>query len=178
MPRRPRPWRQVQPNNELATAPSVLGNTPKTGNRSRFGTDIAWRFRAGRLPGRGAFRGWHRLQPCATRRYLLTIYETCRWRRQVGDRGLARTCPAIPLACPALSLMFGSHPPTPLNTSHFPRNTTGSIKVPLAGVAARSRRVPRAVEAEQSGRYPGRAKEVAARTTIKHHKKIGHKKGE
>jgi hypothetical protein len=33
-------------------------------------------------------------------------------------------------------------------------------------------------KAEKSGRYPGRAKEVAARTVRKHHKKGGHKKGE
>jgi hypothetical protein len=32
--------------------------------------------------------------------------------------------------------------------------------------------------AEESGRYGKRAKEVAARTVLKHHKEKGHKKGE
>ena len=32
--------------------------------------------------------------------------------------------------------------------------------------------------AEQEGRYGGRAKEVAARTVMKEHKKEGHKKGQ
>lgn len=32
--------------------------------------------------------------------------------------------------------------------------------------------------AEKEGRYPGREKEVAARTVMKHHKQKGHKKGE
>lgn len=32
--------------------------------------------------------------------------------------------------------------------------------------------------AEKSGRYGGRAKEVAARTVMKQHKKKGHKKGQ
>lgn len=32
-------------------------------------------------------------------------------------------------------------------------------------------------EAQKSGRYGGRAKEVAARTVLKQHKKKGHKKG-
>jgi hypothetical protein len=32
--------------------------------------------------------------------------------------------------------------------------------------------------AEESGRYGDRAKEVAARTVLKHHKEEGHKKGE
>jgi len=33
-------------------------------------------------------------------------------------------------------------------------------------------------DAEKSGRYGDRAKEVAARTVMKHHKEEGHKKGE
>ncbi|MBI4444952.1 MAG: hypothetical protein HY645_03505 [Acidobacteria bacterium] len=33
-------------------------------------------------------------------------------------------------------------------------------------------------EAQKSGRYGKRAKEVAARTVLKQHKKKGHKKGE
>ena len=32
--------------------------------------------------------------------------------------------------------------------------------------------------AEKSGRYGGRAEEVAARTVMKHHKEKGHKKGQ
>lgn len=32
--------------------------------------------------------------------------------------------------------------------------------------------------AEKSGRYGGRAKEVAARTVLKQHKEKGHKKGQ
>lgn len=32
--------------------------------------------------------------------------------------------------------------------------------------------------AEESGRYGGRAKEVAARTVLKEHKEKGHKKGQ
>lgn len=31
--------------------------------------------------------------------------------------------------------------------------------------------------AQSEGRYPGRAKEVAARTVMKQHKKKGHRKG-
>ena len=33
-------------------------------------------------------------------------------------------------------------------------------------------------QAEESGRYGQRAKEVAARTVMKHHKEEGHKKGQ
>ncbi|MDD1653243.1 MAG: hypothetical protein LUQ64_01720 [Methanomicrobiales archaeon] len=33
-------------------------------------------------------------------------------------------------------------------------------------------------EAEKAGRYPGREKEVAARTVLKQHRKKGHKPGE
>lgn len=33
-------------------------------------------------------------------------------------------------------------------------------------------------EAEKEGRYPGREKEVAARTVMKQHKEKGHRKGE
>ncbi len=32
--------------------------------------------------------------------------------------------------------------------------------------------------AQESGKYKSRAKEVAARTVLKHHKEEGHKKGE
>jgi hypothetical protein len=34
------------------------------------------------------------------------------------------------------------------------------------------------VEAEKEGRYPGREKEVSARTVMKQHKEKGHLKGE
>jgi len=34
------------------------------------------------------------------------------------------------------------------------------------------------MSAEKSGKYGQRAKEVAARTVMKHHKQAGHKKGE
>ena len=33
-------------------------------------------------------------------------------------------------------------------------------------------------DAEKSGRYGDRAEEVAARTVLKHHKEVHHKKGE
>ena len=33
-------------------------------------------------------------------------------------------------------------------------------------------------EANKEGRYPGREKEVAARTVLKQHKEKGHKKGQ
>jgi len=33
-------------------------------------------------------------------------------------------------------------------------------------------------EAEKSGRYGGRAKEVAARTVLKHHREMDHKKNQ
>ena len=33
-------------------------------------------------------------------------------------------------------------------------------------------------EAKKEGRYPGREKEVAARTVLKQHKEKGHRKGE
>jgi hypothetical protein len=33
-------------------------------------------------------------------------------------------------------------------------------------------------QAERSGRYGKRAKEVAARTVLKHHSEAGHKKGQ
>lgn len=50
----------------------------------------------------------------------------------------------------------------------------------VAGVGAEEQRMYEHVleSAKKSGRYKGRAKEVAARTVRKHHKEEGHKKGE
>ncbi len=49
----------------------------------------------------------------------------------------------------------------------------------VAGVGDKEQRQYEHIKesAEQSGRYGGRAKEVAARTVMKHHKSEGHKKG-
>lgn len=53
-------------------------------------------------------------------------------------------------------------------------------KKPLKGVNPKEERMYEHIkaDAEKSGRYGGRAKEVAARTVMKHHKEEGHKKGE
>jgi hypothetical protein len=50
----------------------------------------------------------------------------------------------------------------------------------VAGVGEKEQREYEHIkeQAEESGRYGGRAKEVAARTVLKHHKEKGHKKGE
>ena len=50
----------------------------------------------------------------------------------------------------------------------------------VAGVGEKEQRKYEHIKesAEESGRYGGRAKEVAARTVLKHHKEKGHKKGE
>jgi hypothetical protein len=49
----------------------------------------------------------------------------------------------------------------------------------LRGVSEKEQRQYEHIKesAERSGRYGGRAKEVAARTVLKEHKKKGHKKG-
>lgn len=49
----------------------------------------------------------------------------------------------------------------------------------LKGVSEKEQREYEHIKqsAEQSGRYGGRAEEVAARTVLKHHKQEGHKKG-
>ena len=51
---------------------------------------------------------------------------------------------------------------------------------PLSGVSDKEERMYEHIkeDAEKSGRYGKRAKEVAARTVLKHHKQEGHKKGE
>jgi hypothetical protein len=46
----------------------------------------------------------------------------------------------------------------------------------LKGVGAKEQRQYEHIQ--ESGRYGGRAKEVAARTVMKHHKQEHHKKGE
>ncbi len=50
----------------------------------------------------------------------------------------------------------------------------------VAGVGEKEQREYEHIKesAEESGRYGGRAEEVAARTLLKHHKEKGHKKGE
>ncbi len=50
----------------------------------------------------------------------------------------------------------------------------------VAGVGEKEQREYEHIkeQAEESGRYGERAKEVAARTVLKHHKEKGHKKGE
>jgi hypothetical protein len=50
----------------------------------------------------------------------------------------------------------------------------------LAGAGDKEQRMYEHVKesAEKSGRYGGRAKEVAARTVMKHHREEGHKKGQ
>lgn len=49
----------------------------------------------------------------------------------------------------------------------------------LRGVSKKEQREYEHIKrsAQKSGRYKGRAKEVAARTVMKHHKKKGHSKG-
>ncbi len=50
----------------------------------------------------------------------------------------------------------------------------------LKGVGAKEQRMYEHIEesAEKSGKYGKRAKEVAARTVMKHHRDAGHAKGE
>ena len=50
----------------------------------------------------------------------------------------------------------------------------------LRGVGAKEQRMYEHVleSARTSGKYRNRAKEVAARTVLKHHKQEGHKKGQ
>jgi hypothetical protein len=51
---------------------------------------------------------------------------------------------------------------------------------PLSGVGEKEERMYEHIKesAEKSGRYGNRAKEVAARTVMKHHKEEGHKTGQ
>lgn len=50
----------------------------------------------------------------------------------------------------------------------------------MQGVGSKEQRMYEHIKdsAEKSGRYGKRAKEVAARTVMKHHKESGHKKGQ
>ena len=50
---------------------------------------------------------------------------------------------------------------------------------PLSGVSDKEERMYEHIKesSEKSGRYGGRAKEVAVRTVMKHHKEEGHEKG-
>ncbi len=50
----------------------------------------------------------------------------------------------------------------------------------LSGAGAKENRMYEHIKesAKKEGRYGGRAKEVAARTVMKHHREEGHKKGE
>jgi hypothetical protein len=50
----------------------------------------------------------------------------------------------------------------------------------VSGVGAKEQRMYEHIKesAKKSGRYGKRAKEVAARTVLKHHSEEGHKKGE
>lgn len=52
-------------------------------------------------------------------------------------------------------------------------------KKPLKGVGAKEERMYEHIKesAQKSGRYGKRAKEVAARTVMKHHSEEGHPKG-
>lgn len=53
-------------------------------------------------------------------------------------------------------------------------------KKPLRGVGSKEERMYEHIKesAQKSGRYGKRAKEVAARTVMKHHAEEGHSKGE
>jgi hypothetical protein len=53
-------------------------------------------------------------------------------------------------------------------------------KKPLRGVGEKEERMYEHIKesSEKSGRYGERAEEVAARTTLKHHKEADHKKGQ
>jgi hypothetical protein len=54
-----------------------------------------------------------------------------------------------------------------------------AVKRHLRGVGSKEQRQYEHIKrsAQKSGRYGKRAKEVAARTVMKHHKSKGHKKG-
>ena len=54
------------------------------------------------------------------------------------------------------------------------------VKKHLSGVGSREQRMYEHIKesAEKSGRYGKRAKEVAARTVLKHHSEEGHKRGD
>jgi hypothetical protein len=49
----------------------------------------------------------------------------------------------------------------------------------VRGVGSKEQRMYEHIKesAQKEGRYKGRAAEVAARTVLKHHKQVGHRKG-
>lgn len=71
----------------------------------------------------------------------------------------------------------------PLSSKRGSNAQNGRDRMPqgkhLRGVSKKEQREYEHIKksAQRSGRYKGRAKEVAARTVMKHHKKRGHSKG-
>jgi hypothetical protein len=65
------------------------------------------------------------------------------------------------------------------NTKSFSEEWEMSTRKHLHGVSDKEQREYEHIKesAQQSGRYGKRAKEVAARTVLKHHRQEGHKKG-
>lgn len=64
-------------------------------------------------------------------------------------------------------------------TTRKPKTSKEGKDKPLSGVSNKEERMYEHIKesSEKSGRYGGRAKEVAARTVMKHHKEEGHEKG-
>jgi hypothetical protein len=64
-------------------------------------------------------------------------------------------------------------------TTRKTKTSKTSNDKPLSGVSNKEERMYEHIKAssEKSGRYGGRAKEVAARTVMKHHREEGHEKG-
>ncbi len=64
-------------------------------------------------------------------------------------------------------------------TTRKPKTSKEKQDKPLSGVSDKEERMYEHIKesAEKSGRYGERAKEVAARTVMKHHKEEGHTKG-
>lgn len=60
------------------------------------------------------------------------------------------------------------------------RGWTMPAKKHVRGVGSKEQRMYEHIKesAQKEGRYRGRAKEVAARTVMKHHKEEGHRKGQ
>jgi hypothetical protein len=60
------------------------------------------------------------------------------------------------------------------------KDTSMPKKKPVSGVSNKEERMYEHIKesSEKSRRYGKRAREVAARTVMKHHKEEGHKKGE
>jgi hypothetical protein len=87
------------------------------------------------------------------------------------------------LKAPANSIGMRWHvlcPPKDLAVSHLVKEDTNVPKGKhLRGAGSKEQRQYEHIKesAEKSGRYGGRAKEVAARTVMKEHKEKGHSKG-